>query len=337
MGRSRTSPVNIRQIYCAYSNTITRPRVRGIASNTTASTPTRSPTVQRTEWNGDRLTEKNVASKAEKAPWDWQRMVRARERRAAVLEYFGKLGSTQNRENAFQAHHGLHRPPSTESLTLSALVASGAHIGHSKSLMFPTFLPYAYGTRAGITIIDMEQTLPMLRRAANVVRAIAQNNGMILFVGTSPSLRPIVAKAADRLGPNGFHVGERWIPGTLTNRMGLFGTTVAREKNLRPDCIIFLNPLNNLHAIRECAIEKIPTIGVTDSNADPRIVMYAIPANDESVRTAELIAGVLSLAGQQGIKWRQSAANRPENLVEVDEDEENEDLHSMGQDDTRGL
>ncbi|KAG8835586.1 37S ribosomal protein, mitochondrial [Serendipita sp. 411] len=254
-------------------------------------------------------------------------MVRARERRAAVLEYFSKLGSTQNRGNTFQAHHGLHRPASTENLTLSALVASGAHIGHSKSLMFPTFLPYAYGTRAGITIIDMEQTLPMLRRAANVVRAIARNNGMILFVGTSPSLRPIVAKAAERLGANGFHVGERWIPGTLTNRMGLFGVDVAREKNLRPDCVIFLNPLNNLHAIRECAIEKIPTIGITDSNADPRIVMYAIPGNDESVRTAELIAGVLSLAGEQGIKWQ----NRIESsLVEIDEQD---DLEVTSRDD----
>jgi small subunit ribosomal protein S2 len=166
--------------------------------------------------------------------------------------------------------------------------------------MFPTFIPYAYGTRAGVTIIDLEQSLPLLRRAANVVRSIAQNNGMILFVGTSPALRPIVAKAADRLGSeNGFHIGERWLPGTLTNRIGLFGSEAAKTKKLKPDCVIFLNPLNNLHAIRECAIEHIPTIGITDSNADPRIVMYSIPANDESVRTAELVAGVLSLAGQQ--------------------------------------
>lgn len=165
--------------------------------------------------------------------------------------------------------------------------------------MFPTFLPYAYGTRAGVTIIDLEQTLPMLRRAANVVRAIAQNGGMILFVGTSPALRPIVSKAAERLGEYGFFIGERWLPGTLTNRMGIFGTEMAKSKKLKPDCVIFLNPLNNLHAIRECAIEHIPTVGIVDSNVDPRIVMYGIPGNDESVRTAELIAGVLSLAGQQ--------------------------------------
>lgn len=222
-----------------------------------------------------------------------------KERNTYTVEYFTGLGSNQQRKNTYQPHHGLNKPESSQSLTLSALVASGAHIGHFKSLMFPTFLPYAYGTRAGVTIIDLEQTLPLLRRAANVVRAIAQNNGMIVFVGTSPALRPIVAKAAERLGPNGFHVGERWLPGTLTNRMGLFGTEIAKTRKLKPDCVIFLNPLNNLHAIRECAIEHIPTIGITDSNADPRIVMYSIPANDESVRAAELVAGVLSLAGKQ--------------------------------------
>lgn len=267
------------------------------------------------------LAEKNVSTSTGKPSWDWQRMLRARQRRAAVLEYFSKLGSTQNRNNTYQPHHGLNRPESSESLTLSALVAAGAHIGHFHSLMFPSFLPYAYGTRAGVTIIDLEQTLPMLRRAANVVRAIAQNDGMILFVGTTPSLRPIVAKAAGRLGANGFHVGERWLPGTLTNRMGLFGTEVARSQKLKPDCVIFLNPLSNLHAIRECAIEHIPTIGITDSNADPRIVMYSIPANDESVRTAEIVAGVLSLAGQQGIKWRDRPVDSLEDPVGLDVEE----------------
>lgn len=182
---------------------------------------------------------------------------------------------------------------------MSALVASGAHIGHSKSLASPSFLPYVYGHRAGVTIIDLDQTLPLLRRAANVIRAIARNNGMILFVGTSTALRPVVEKAAERLGSNGFHIGERWIPGTLTNRYALFGVDVIKTKKVRPDCVVFLNPLNNLHAIRECAIEHIPTIGIVDSNADPRIVMYSIPANDESIRTAELVAGVLSLAARQ--------------------------------------
>lgn len=210
----------------------------------------------------------------------------------------------QNSENAWQPKHGLRRPPPPENLTMSTLVACGAHIGHHKSLTRPTFLPYAYGHRAGVTVIDLDQTLPMLRRAANVTRAIAQKGGMILFVGTSPALKPIVEKAAKRIGSTGFHIGERWLPGTITNRFALFGQDVVKTTKLHPDLVVFLNPLSNLQAIRECAIEHIPTIGIIDSNADPRIVMYAIPANDDSTRTAELVAGLLSMAGQQGVHWR---------------------------------
>jgi small subunit ribosomal protein S2 len=218
------------------------------------------------------------------------------------VDQFNALGSTQTRDNSFQPHHPLHRPTSPHSLTLSALIASGAQLGHTRALTRPSFLPYAYGYRSGITIIDLDQTLPLLRRAANVTRAIAQNNGSILFVGTDENLRPAVRKAAERMGKNAYHIGTRWLPGTLTNASELFGVGTTRTQNAKPDLVIFLNPLQNLHAIRECAIMQIPTIGIIDSNADPRIVMYPIPANDESVRTAELIAGVLSIAGKEGIR-----------------------------------
>jgi small subunit ribosomal protein S2 len=76
---------------------------------------------------------------------------------------------------------------------------------------------------------------------------------------------------------------------------------VVKTTKVVPDLVILLNPLSNINAVRECAIEHVPTIGIIDSNADPRIVMYPIPANDESTRTAELIAGVLSIAGREGV------------------------------------
>jgi small subunit ribosomal protein S2 len=187
-------------------------------------------------------------------------------------------------------------------LTLSALLAAGAHLGHNSSLLNPNFVPYAYGTRAGITIIDLERTLPHLRRAAALVRAVASHDGTIVFVGTRPDLRPAVLRAAKRIGPQGYHLGEKWLAGTLTNKVHFFGPEVSKSERVVPDLVIFLNPIPNLHAIRECAIEHVPTIGIVDSNVDPRIVMYPIPANDESTRTAELIAGVLSIAGREGVE-----------------------------------
>ncbi len=171
-------------------------------------------------------------------------------------------------------------------------------------------MPYAYGVRAGVTVIDLDQTLPLLRRAAKLVRAIAYAGGQVVFIGTRPDLRPVVQKAAQRLGGQGFYVGERWLPGTLTNKMQLYGADVVKDQKVTPDLVVLLNPLANMNAIRECAIEHVPTIGVIDSNADPRIVMYPIPANDESTRAAELIAGVLSIAGREGAGLRRAEAER---------------------------
>jgi small subunit ribosomal protein S2 len=171
--------------------------------------------------------------------------------------------------------------------------------------MNPNFMPYAYGVRAGITIIDLDHTLPLLRRAAQLVRSVAAKDGVIVFVGTRSDLGPIVQKAAERMPSQGFHVNEKWLPGTLTNKLEMFGADIVKKSRVIPDLVIFLNPIANIHAIRECAIEHVPTIGIVDSNVDPRIVMYPIPANDESPRTAELIAGVLSIAGREGVVSRE--------------------------------
>ncbi|KAH9171451.1 ribosomal protein S2, flavodoxin-like domain-containing protein [Lactarius sanguifluus] len=224
---------------------------------------------------------------------DWTAFQLDRAERTTLVDVFSKFGSAQTRDNTWQPHHPLHRPTAPRDLTLSALLAAGAHLGHHSSLLNPNFIPYAYGTRAGITVIDLERTLPHLRRAASLVRAVVSRDGTVVFVGTRTDLRPTVLKAAQRIGPQGYHVGEKWLPGTLTNKVHFFGPEVAQSERVVPDLVVFLNPIPNLHAIRECAIEH-------DSNVDPRIVMYPIPANDESTRTAELIAGVLSIAGREG-------------------------------------
>ncbi|KAF8631448.1 hypothetical protein AX17_005125 [Amanita inopinata Kibby_2008] len=235
-------------------------------------------------------------------PRDWTDFQLHRAERSTLVDIFSQHGSTQNEETAFRARDTLHRPP--QRATISALLAAGAHFGHATTRMNPNFVPYAYGTRSGITIIDLDQTLPLLRRAANLVRSVAYAKGTIVFIGTRPDLRPVVQKAAERLGEQGYYVGDRWLPGTLTNKIQMYGADVVKEERVAPDLAVLLNPLANMNAIRECAIEHVPTIGIVDSNADPRIVMYPIPGNDESTRTAELIAGILSIAGREGAALR---------------------------------
>lgn len=196
-------------------------------------------------------------------------------------------------------------------------MAAGAHFGHAASRLDPNFMPYAYGSRSGITIIDLDQTMSHLRRAANVVRAIAADGGQILFLGTRPDLRPIVKKAAERLHGHGFFVGDRWLPGMLSNRENLFAPHILKKYKIEPDLVVVMNPIQNVTAIHEYTLHNIPTIAVIDSNVDPRIVLYAIPANDESTRAAEVIAGVLSIAGREGVElWR---ARRAELGIEEEE------------------
>jgi len=188
--------------------------------------------------------------------------------------------------------------------------------------MNPNFVPYAYGVRANSTIIDLDHTVPLLRRAANLVRAVAFEGGQILFVGTRPDLRTIVKSAAGRIGKQGYYVSDRWIPGTLTNAPELFTPAVANETDARPDLVILLNPLSNITCIRECALAHVPTIGIIDSDADPRIVMYPIPANDESPQTAEIVAGILSIAGREGLALRMEDDVREEEIAQNEMDDE---------------
>ena len=217
-----------------------------------------------------------------------------------LVDLHNKYGSTTSA--AFKISDGLRKPQAHA--TTSALLAAGAHFGHASTRMNPNFVPYAYGTRAGITIIDLDHTLPLLRRSANLTRAIARAGGIIVFIGTRPDLRPIVHKASERMGKQAYHVGDRWLPGTLSNRRNFFGNEVDKYRMV-PDLVILLNPVQNTIAINECAAEHIPTIGIIDSNVDPCLVMYPIPANDENTRTAELIAGVLSIAGREGVALRE--------------------------------
>ncbi|KAF8162915.1 ribosomal protein S2, flavodoxin-like domain-containing protein [Crassisporium funariophilum] len=236
-------------------------------------------------------------------PEDWHNFKQKRAEVSSLIKFFGQYGSTTNSETAFKPRDTLHKPMAHA--TLSALLAAGAHFGHASTRMNPNFVPYAYGTRAGITIIDLDHTLPMLRRTANLVRAVARAGGLILFIGTRPDIRPVVQKASERLGKQGFHVGERWLPGTLSNRRMFFGDDAVDNQRMIPDLAVILNPIQNMIAISELAVEHVPTVGIIDSNVDPRIVMYPIPANDENTRTAELIAGVLSIAGREGVALRE--------------------------------
>lgn len=187
-------------------------------------------------------------------------------------------------------------------------------------------------------IISLEATAAHLRRAAKVVQEVSRRGGLVLFVGTRDGQDRAVARASELA--KGYHLFERWIPGSITNGQQIlskcrtkvvdakdeeipgFEDQLAERPVLRPDLVVCMNPLENYVLLHECALNNIPTIGVIDTNADPTWVTYPIPANDDSLRCIQVIAGVLGRAGEAGQKQRlELAANgkvtyRPaENLV----------------------
>lgn len=187
---------------------------------------------------------------------------------------------------------------------------------------------YIFGIRQGIHIISLEVTAAHLRRACRVVSGVAERGGVILFVGTRAGQDRCVVNAAKLAG--GCHLFERWTPGALTNGHQILGTCktkvvdefdqevpgyeekLADMPSLKPDLVVCLNPLENWVMLHECGMNNIPTVGIVDTDANPTWVTYPIPANDDSLRCVQLVAGVLGRAAQEGRNERLQMALRGE-------------------------
>lgn len=215
------------------------------------------------------------------------------------MSYGGKL--------APKPKSALSNNPSSNSLTIAQLLAAGLHLGHSTSLWNVASMPFVFGTREGISIINLEHTLTHLRRACTVTKAVARQGGIILFIGTREGMDHVTIDAAKSC--NAYYVASKWCPGTITNAQEIVGPHTPRladarpgdlAKPFRPDLVIVLNPIENMIAIKEANRFNIPTIAITDTDVDPRIVSYPIPANDDSVRGVELVAKVLAEAAKDG-------------------------------------
>jgi small subunit ribosomal protein S2 len=188
-------------------------------------------------------------------------------------------------------------PPALQDVTLELLLASQCHLGHSTTLWHPANSRYIFGIRDGIHIISLDQTAAHLRRAAKVVRQVAERAGVILFANTRKGHEQSVVKAAKL--SSGYHLIDKWIPGALTNGERILGHCSLKvvdqedraiegfEEQLdeittaKPDLVVCLNPTDNYVLLHECALYNIPTIGVIDTNANPTWVTYPIPANDD--------------------------------------------------------
>ncbi|KAJ3027224.1 UNVERIFIED_CONTAM: hypothetical protein HDU68_004227 [Siphonaria sp. JEL0065] len=197
-------------------------------------------------------------------------------------------------------------------LSLRGLMAANSHLGHAVERQHPNMTRYVYGTRGGISILHLEQTLSALRRACSVAALVSPTDAV--FVGSRRALHRIVSDAA--LGC-GAQFATKWIGGALTNRERVLKRSVRfdpdrvtqlaehadvkRQPDVKlPSLLILLDLNNNLHAVREANQLSIPVIAICDSDCDPNLVQYPIPANDDSLSSVGLIAGLLATALREG-------------------------------------
>ena len=217
-------------------------------------------------------------------------------------------------------------------VSMSYLLEAGVHFGHQTRRWNPKMKEYIFGTREDIYIIDLEKTTKKMEEAYAEVKAIADNGGTFLFVGTKKQAQEVAKEEADR--SNSYYVTERWLGGTLTNfrtirrRVRRLEEIEAMESDGRfevlpkkeviglkkeyeklnkilcgiramdklPNALIIVDPKKEINAIREARKLRIPVFGIVDTNCDPDDVDFVIPGNDDAVRSVKVILGVLANA-----------------------------------------
>jgi small subunit ribosomal protein S2 len=210
------------------------------------------------------------------------------------------------------------------------LLEAGVHFGHQARRWNPKMKKYIFAERAGVHIIDLDQTLELLNRVRRFAREVAEAGREILFVGTKKQAQYTVAEQAIRSGQP--YVVERYIGGMLTNFQTIYPriqyfkglaqdveetpeeTRTGREwyakereyQKLRrnfagitemerlPGAVFVVDPKKEELLVKEANRLKIPVIALTDTNCDPDVVDYVVPGNDDAIRSINLISGLIA-------------------------------------------
>lgn len=220
--------------------------------------------------------------------------------------------------------------PDAPVITMRKLLEAGSHFGHQTRRWNPKMKKYIYGARNGVYIIDLAKTADCITVAYAKMKEIVDNGGKVLFVGTKEQCRETIEQEALRSGS--FYITNRWLGGTLTNfktiqgrirflkeldrreeegELNLLPKTEAaalrkeREKltkNLNgikemrkvPNAVFVVDPRVEHNAVAEARKLNIPVFGIIDTNCDPDVVDYPIPANDDAIRSVALIVACIA-------------------------------------------
>jgi small subunit ribosomal protein S2 len=221
-------------------------------------------------------------------------------------------------------------------LQVKDLLAAGSHFGHQTHKWNPKMKKYVYGERNGIYIIDLQQTVPLAKKAYEFLKKTSQSGKSVLFVGTKRQAADLVKKTAEDCGA--YHVTSRWLGGMLTNyktvavsidklrkvekmkENGDFKLLTKKEqsniekevvklernlggiKNMRkvPGAIVIIDPNTEHIAIKEAQCLGIPVVALTDTNCDPTGIDYVVPGNDDAIKSIMLFTQYFGNAVLEG-------------------------------------
>ncbi|HTK60123.1 MAG TPA: 30S ribosomal protein S2 [Candidatus Baltobacteraceae bacterium] len=224
---------------------------------------------------------------------------------------------------------------------LVELLKTGAHFGHQVSKWHPKMKPFLFGSRNGIHIINLEATVEKLKVALDAARDITAKGGVIVFLGTKRQASGIVEKYAKECGAP--YITTRWLGGTFTNfpeisklikklneyraktASGGFDKYTKKERVIidreiadmerkvggiasltkLPDALYVVDAKHEKTAVEEAGDKKVPIFAMLDSNINPEDIAYGIPANDDAVKSIELITRLMAEAVNEGRKLRE--------------------------------
>jgi len=239
-------------------------------------------------------------------------------------------------------------------VTMRQMLEAGVHFGHQTRYWNPKMEPYIFGARGKIHIINLERTLPLLKEALDFLSRTASKRGTVMFVGTKRAAGQAVAEEAARCGMP--YVSHRWLGGMLTNfrtirqsinRLkeleametdGSFDRLVKKEvleltrerdrleqslggiKNMNslPDAMFVIDIGHEDIAIAEARKLGIPVVAVVDTNHNPEVVDYAIPGNDDAIRSVRLYTQLAADAILEGKASVPQVAGDKDEFIELD-------------------
>lgn len=225
----------------------------------------------------------------------------------------------------------------TSNVDIKALFEAGVHFGHKTSHWNPKMAPYIHSKRQDSHIINLEKTVEGLEKALPFLTQLASSGKQILFVGTKKHTKEIIREAAKAI--NQPYVTERWLGGILTN-VTTISAQIKKLKDLekrmesgdlekrysklevqrfqeeiddlnekysgikdlngRPGALLVIDVIGDMNAIKEAKKLGVPVVAVVDTNADPTLVDYVIPGNDDAIKGVQLILDYTSAAISKG-------------------------------------